>query len=468
MAKNTYPTEVLQVQIQDLNDKGQGMAVYYHPVDQAGQLARKLRLTIPFAYPGDVVQVTVPNAKGRRRATVNYDSILSPSPDRTGQAAQGQVPEAGAPLRYMDYSAQLAYKEKKVCDLFRQGGFDPQAVKPILGMDNPYHYRNKMELTFGKAGAIGMHQAGNFRVINDWQDNVLAPEIMMTVKETVASWQQAHHLSTYDKESRQGLLRHLMMRQSFATQELMVAVFATESSDAYTQAAKDLVQRLQAACPQLASLLWIENTDIADRTQAQAVTVLAGRDFIYDQLAGFRYRIWFDTFFQPNPQQAEKMVETALNLAQIDADMRVMDLFCGVGTFSLPLAQAAKELAGIEIVDSSIQSARRNAADNGIDNTYFLTADARSGMKTVEAEWGQPDLVLLDPPRSGAGGKVMRRIGRLGTDKIIYVSCNPVTLVQDLQWLKDFGYELVSCQPIDQFPQTVHVECIVLIEKVKE
>ena len=162
------------------------------------------------------------------------------------------------------------------------------------------------------------------------------------------------------------------------------------------------------------------------------------------------------------------MVETALNLAQIDADMRVMDLFCGVGTFSLPLAQAAKELAGIEIVDSSIQSARRNAADNGIDNTYFLTADARSGMKTVEAEWGQPDLVLLDPPRSGAGGKVMRRIGRLGTDKIIYVSCNQDTLVQDLQWLKDFGYEVVSCQPIDQFPQTVHVESVVLMQKVKE
>lgn len=217
----------------------------------------------------------------------------------------------------------------------------------------------------------------------------------------------------------------------------------------------------------LASLIWIKNTDIADRTQAQEEFILYGRDFIYDELSGFQYQVWFDTFFQPNPLQAEKMVDIALAFAKVNDSMRVLDLFCGVGTFSLPFAARSKELSGIEIVETSIESAKYNAKENGIDNTYFIARDARKGMTELEETWGKPDLILLDPPRDGAGGKVMRRIGRLKTDQVIYVSCNPKSLAEDLTWMRDLGYELKTVQPIDQFPHTLHVESIALLEKVK-
>lgn len=207
------------------------------------------------------------------------------------------------------------------------------------------------------------------------------------------------------------------------------------------------------------------NTDIADRTQSEDTHLLFGRDYIHDVMYGYKYRTWFDTFFQTNPTQAEKLVELALEMADAKDHERMIDLFCGVGTFSLPFAKRVKELAGIEIVESSIESAKRNAADNGIDNTYFLAKDARRGMDEILETWGIPDLLMLDPPRSGAGGKVMRRIARLGTDRVVYVSCNPETFAEDITWLREFGYELKTVQPVDLFPHTVHVEVVSLLVK---
>src|SRR5699024_4307886 len=228
----------------------------------------------------------------------------------------------------------------------------------------------------------------------------------------------------------------------------------------------DLIRRIKLQFSQVKSFLWMENRDWADRTQAETIHLLAGRDFIYDELAGYRYRLWFDTFFQTNPTQAEKLVELALEMADAKDHERMIDLFCGVGTFSLPFASRVKELAGIEIVETSIESAKRNAADNGIENTFFLAKDARRGMDEVLDTWGIPDLLMLDPPRSGAGGKVMRRIGRLQTDRVVYVSCNPETFAHDITWLREFGYELEQVQPVDLFPHTVHVEVVSLLRRV--
>lgn len=465
MKKDKFPTEKLEVRVSRLNEKGIGEADYYHPPKKAGQEGKKLSLYLPHTYPGDLVEVTVPNAKGRKRAQLNYDRILEAGPSRIGQADPKLPRSGGSPLEYMDYSAQLAWKQALVEGYIEDQGFDPGLVRPILGMDHPFQYRNKMDLTFGSDGSLGMHQQGNFRKVVDLKESAIAPQIFVDIAELIRNWQADHGLKGYDKGSRQGLLRHLLLRKSFATGEIMVALYATEAADAYPQPSGDLVKRLEAGVEGLVSLSWQENQDIADSVQSQAGQVLLGRDYIYDELYGFRYRIWPDTFFQPNPIQAEKMVQTALDLAEVTEDMRVLDLFCGVGTFSLPFAAQAKELAGIEIVESSIESAKRNAKDNGLDNTYFIARDARKGMTELEETWGRPDLVLLDPPRSGAGGKVMRRIGRLQTEKVVYVSCNPKTLAEDLVWLRNFGYSLKVVQPIDQFPHTPHTEAIVLMSK---
>ncbi|KAA9241003.1 MULTISPECIES: 23S rRNA (uracil(1939)-C(5))-methyltransferase RlmD [Aerococcus] len=462
--KHRYPSEQLEVEVTGLSEKGLGLAEYRFPDTELGK-GRKLKLQIPKALPGDKLLVTVPNARGRRRATRTYDRIIEPSPSRNGGYELNGPQVGGAPLEYMNYPDQLAYKGELTQEFLADQGFDPSLVGEVWGMDDPYHYRNKLELSFSIDGDLGFFVQGDQYQIVDWQENILAPEIFMTLKEEVQSWQKAWGLAGYEKQSKQGLLRQLLLRQGQQSGEVMVAIFAQEDAENLdSDAIQDLIQRLQAY-PEIKSLMWIKNTAIADRMGADKVEVLAGRDYIRDELAGFNYRLYFDTFFQPNPTQAQKMIDLACDWAELDEDSLVIDLFCGVGSFSLPLAKRAKALVGIEIVEQSIESAKRNARDNGITNAHFIARDARHGLAEIEEEWGQADLLLLDPPRNGAGGKIMRRIGRMGLDKIIYVSCNPKSLAADLVWLREFGYEVIKFQLIDQFPHTQHVEAVVLLEK---
>lgn len=467
MEKKIDSTEVLEVAIEYINSKGYGYACYVHPPDR-GSMGKKLHINVTNVVPGDVVRVSIENAKGRRKAVVDYDELLKPGPTRNLEIPTHAAVSGGAPLQYMYNADQLVYKMDLVKGYLEEAGFDSSLVKPIIGMDNPDRYRNKMELTFGSNGELGMHQQGDFRQVIDLEDSILAPKVMVNIKHEISEWQEEHQLPGYNKTTQSGLLRNLMMRTSFATGELMVVLYATEGPDAFQEAANDLVQRLTVQFEHLVSLQWIKHADAVERIKADATYILHGRDYIHDELNGFQYRIWPDTFFQANPVQAEKLVELALEMADVDQDMRVLDLFCGVGTFSLPFAKRCKELAGIELVEKSIHSARRNAEDNGLDNTYFLAKDARIGLLELKETWGQPDLLVLDPPRSGAGGKVMRSIGRFGTDKIIYISCSPKSLADDLLWLKNFGYELTNVQPVDQFPHTAHVETVALMSKIDQ
>lgn len=346
--------------------------------------------------------------------------------------------------------------------MLKDQGFDPELVKETIGMDEPWTYRNKMEFAFGKDGSLGLHEQGNFRNIIPLETCLIAAPDMKNAALEVAEWVKENNLPGYDKLTHEGLLRHLMVRQSFETNEMMLAIFAT-AAPGDIEGIDALVNRIESKFPQVKSFLWLENRDWADRTQAEETHVLFGRDFIYDELLGYRYRLWFDTFFQTNPTQAQKLVELALKMADVNQTEKMIDLFCGVGTFSLPFASKVKELAGIEIVDTSIESAKRNAKDNDISNTYFLAKDARHGLVEVLEHFGRPDLLLLDPPRSGAGGKVMRRIGRTQPDRVVYVSCNPESFATDIKELAPFGYTLKTVQPVDLFPQTYHVECVALL-----
>lgn len=462
MKKIQTPTQVLEVEIEKINHEGRGYVHYIHPPLQ-GSEGKHLHLNISYALPGDVVQVTVPNARGRKKATLEYDKIIKAGPVRNLTIPEDEGMTGGTPLIYMNYADQLKHKENFVKECLVSQGFDPSVVKPICGMDRPDHYRNKMELTFGHNDALGMHQQGNYRNVIDMKGSYIAPEIMLDIKNHIQEWQRKHQIPGYEKETKEGVLRHLMMRQSFETKELMIVIYATVTPSVYETEIEELKQSLVKAFPTLESLQWIVNVTSTERIHSDETYILHGRDYINDRLNGFDYRIWPDTFFQANPIQAQKMVQIALEMAQPQPNMRMLDLYCGVGTFSLPFAKVCSELAGIEIVESSILSARRNAADNGIENGTFFVNDARTGLKTLKEDWGTPDLLLLNPPRSGAGGKVMRAIGRFGTEKIIYVSCSPKSLAEDLVSLRDFGYELVEVVPVDQFPHTNHVECVVLL-----
>lgn len=450
-------------EIRQLDKNGAGQAVVWHENEKGN--SKKLKLTVPETLPGEKVRVTVDKPERRRRKAV-LEEIIEAHPERIGPACPHFSLCGGCVWQHWQYAGQLQEKTNHVKHALEAQGFEPYLVQDTMGMEDPWHYRNKMEFTFSPDGTLGLHEQGNFRKIISLETCLIAGKKMVEAAMDIAKWASDHHLSGYNKDTHEGLLRHLMVRESFATGEMMLALFATEAPDGnLREAASDLIDRIEAKFPEVKSLLWLENRDWADRTQSEKTHVLSGRDFIYDELSGFRYRIWYDTFFQTNPTQAQKLVDLAIEMGQPKKNEKMIDLFCGVGTFSLPFAKQVKELSGIEIVETSIESAKRNAKDNGITNTHFLARDARHGIDEVIDSFGTPELLLLDPPRSGAGGKVMRKIGRAQPERIVYVSCNPDTFATDIKELRPFGYQLELVQPVDLFPHTVHVETVVLMSR---
>ncbi|WP_391115858.1 23S rRNA (uracil(1939)-C(5))-methyltransferase RlmD [Psychrobacillus sp. L3] len=454
------------VEIDHIDYKGNGQAVIWFENDK-GFKPRKLKLTIPHTLKGESVQVVVDHPDKRRRKAMPIE-ILAASPERTDAPCPHFELCGGCVWQHWKYEGQLKHKTEQVKNALKREGLDPELVLDTIGMDDPWHYRNKMEFTFSPEGDIGLHEQGNFRKIIPLETCLIAGRNMVDGMLEVGEWVKEFGLKGYDKDAHDGLLRHLMVRESFATGEMMLALFATKTPDGeLVSAVENLVERITKKFPNVKSLLWLVNTDWADRAQSEDTHLLAGRDFIYDEMAGYRYRLWFDTFFQTNPKQAQKLVDLALEMGKPKEDEKMIDLFCGVGTFSLPFAARVKELAGIEIVETSIESAKRNAIDNDLHNTTFLARDARRGLDEMHDYFGFADILLIDPPRGGAGGKVMRRIGRSKPKRIVYVSCSPDTFATDVAELLPFGYTLQTVQPVDLFPHTVHVECVAWLELEK-
>ena len=303
---------------------------------------KKLRLTIPQTLPGEKVRVTVDQPERRRRKAM-ADEILESHPERIGTACPHFEKCGGCVWQHWDYEGQLQQKTNHVKQAIEAQGFDPNLVRDTIGMDEPWHYRNKMEFTFAPDGSMGLHEQGNFRKIISLETCLIAGKEMVEAAMEVAEWAKDHQLTGYNKDTHEGLLRHLMVRQSFATGEMMLALFATEApGHILKRPADDLVKRISSKFPQVKSLLWLENTQWADRTQSEKTHVLAGRDFIYDEMDGYRFRLWFDTFFQTNPTQAQKLVDLAIEMGQPKKTEKMIDLFCGVGTFSLPFANASR------------------------------------------------------------------------------------------------------------------------------
>ncbi|PTQ57671.1 MAG: RNA methyltransferase, TrmA family [Candidatus Carbobacillus altaicus] len=475
----------MQFYIEVLDEKGYGLARPHEGAGTAGESLSELskaqvpfhsvqtrgggkRVRIPFTLPGEVVyaEPTLRREKGIRiyRATDVVTAHVSRVPARCPHFGRC----GGCQLQHMSYAEEMRYKTALVRQATIQAGFSEKLVQDVLGMPEPWTYRNKMEFTFAPDGALGLHRLGDFRSVEPLTTCAIAQPEMVRAMQIVAEWAQDFSLPGYDKKTHTGVLRHVMVRKS-ARGELLLALFATHAPQSDTgqlrPEAQALLERLEAQGG-VRTLIWYVYRGLADRVGFDERYVLKGDAFIEDELLGFTYRLQPETFFQTNALQAERLLREALRLADVRPFMRVIDLFSGVGTFTLPLARQAEMAYGIEIVPHSVEEARHNAERNGVTNALFFAGDVRRSFDAVlEVSGRTPDVIVLDPPRSGAGGKVMRRIGRTGVPRVVYVSCQPKTWAEDLKELKAFGYVLKHVQPVDMFPKTPHVELVSLLEK---
>ncbi len=404
------------------------------------------------AIPGDRVRARVRKAK-RSFAEADLVEVLEPSPERI----EPRAVHPGAPWQVLPYERQLEEKQGQVADaLARLGGFEDPPVEPIMPAVEQWRYRNKVEYSFGAELELGFHRAGRWDLIDDVTEDVLASERVDELRRVAAAWVREEGLSAYDRADHTGLLRNLVVREGRRTGELQARLVTSPGDFRALE--------LAAALP-ADSVLWTKAAGVAETTRDGKTEVLKGRRELEEELSGLRFSISPDAFFQTNTEMAERLYASAVELAGLTGRERVVDLFCGIGTIALVLALEAREVWGVEMVESAVADAIENAKRNGVDNASFFAGDVRTAMRPLLEESGKPDVVVVDPPRAGLSQKVVRRVLEAEAKRIVYVSCNPTTLAPNARQMADAGYELKTVRPVDMFPQTPHIECVALLER---
>jgi len=417
---------------------------------------------VPEVAPGDRVRARPWRIKSGY-AEADLAAVDVPSALRAVPPCPHFGPCGGCIWQHVAYEAQTAAKEDIVRDsLAHLGGVRDVEVRPIIAMADPWRYRNKMEFAFHPDGSLGLHRRGAFDRVVAIDACLLQSDAANDILRLVREFADGAGLSRYDARDHTGLLRQVVIREARATGEIMVGVVTTARE---VPGLQGLAERLMRAQPRIVGVLHGLNAGPSDGVPLAGLTVLAGRGHLIEQLAGLRFRIGLETFFQTNTAQAERLAETVEEFASLGGGETVYDLYCGVGTFALALARRAARVYGIEVAPSAVEGARENAVLNAIPNVEFASGDVRTALPELRRRAAPPDLLVLDPPRSGAGGRVMRRIAEARAPRVIYVSCNPTTLAPDLKDLVAGGYAIRTVQPLDLFPQTYHVECVVLAER---
>jgi 23S rRNA (uracil1939-C5)-methyltransferase len=412
--------------------------------------------------PGDKVRARITKVQ-RRHAEALAVEVLEPSPKRV-EAPCDHYPACGG-CRFQDlaYDEQVAAKESQVREaLVRIGGLAEPPLEPILPAASIFRYRNKLEYSFapGPSGPVlGFHKAGRWDEIIDIAECWLTTDLGNRIREAVRAWARESGLRAYDQVEGTGYLRHLVYREGRNTGQVMLQLVTAPGAlpESFVQA----VRRF----PEVRSVHHAVNDRPAEVTNVPT-TLLWGEDAIEEELLGLRFRVRPNAFLQTNTEMAEKLYELAIEAAGLTGEETVWDLYCGIGTIGLSMASKALTVWGVDMSEESIACAIENADLNGITNAAFFAGDVGQAVEELRDRSGIPDVVVVDPPRAGLTNKAVRRLGRIGAERIVYVSCNPTTLAGNVKQLAaDWGYELRSARPVDMFPHTPHVECVSLLEK---
>lgn len=451
--------QVVEVTIGDLTDTGEGVARTEHGV-----------VFVPDTVPGDRVSVRLLRVK-RHYAQGKLLEVLDPSPDRQRPSCIVADKCGGCQWQPIEYSAQLDAKRNLVIQaLTRIGGFSDPPVRPVLTGNHPLGYRNKATYPLGISATgqvqAGYYQKGSHKLVNlnrcPVQDDRLNP-LLAEIKADIGqrSW------AIYDEELHHGELRHLGLQIGRRTGEMLLTLVARRGkklpgldvqADAWVRRYPGLV----GVCLNL-------NGEQTNRIFGTQTRCIAGRNYLMEEFAGLQFQLRSDTFFQVNTEAAEALWEAIVAQLNLSGDEVVLDAYCGVGTFTLPLAQRVKQAIGIEVQPQAIEQARQNATLNHLTNVTFCAGKVEAILSEEQNELAIPDrldLVLLDPPRSGCDGAVLTALRQRQPQRIVYISCKPATLARDLKILCENGdYQLQSVQPADFFPQTAHVECAALLTR---
>ena len=457
--------DIVTVEITDIGVSGEGIG----HVDG-------YTLFIKDAVIGDVVEAKVMKAK-KNYGYARLMKVITPSEYRVEPKCAFARRCGGCQIQEMSYDRQLVFKDQKIRgNLERIGGFTKDQIdtvmQPVVGMEHPFGYRNKAQFPFGtdkEGNPITGFYAGRTHDIIANTDCALGVEQNKEILEIILQYMRENKIKSYDEKTGKGLIRHALIRYGFKTKEIMVCLVVNGKK---LPKAERLIEKL-IQIEGMTSITISPNTRRDNVIMGDSYEILWGQGYITDYIGNVKYQISPLSFYQVNPVQTEKLYGLALEYADLKGDETVWDLYCGIGTISLFLAQKAKQVYGVEIVPQAIDDAKENAKINAIDNAEFFVGKAEEVLPEYYTEYerehngetAHADVIVVDPPRKGCDETLLKTIVKMQPEKVVYVSCDSATLARDLKYLCANGYEIKMCRGVDQFPQSVHVETVVLLSR---
>ena len=468
--------EVHTFNVEDYAFEGKGIA----RIDSGDESGKKFVVFIHGAYPGDVVEAQM-RKKKRSYAEAKVTKVLTASSDRTDPRCSYFGTCGGCKQQDLDYQKQLYYKQEQVKDVFeRIGGFSNPAMEPIVASDHIYYYRNKLEYSFAdrrwltveeinsddeqidRNFALGFHIPRVFDKVLDINECFLQSEVSNAILNFTRDFFKSRGVSIYSTKTHEGYLRNLVIKESHHTHDLMVNLVTSAEDDKLIE---EYSEGLQKAVPAVTTIINNINIKKSQVAIGDYEKVFFGSGIIHDEIGKYKFRISANSFFQTNTLQAVNLYNTALEYAGLTGNEIVYDLYSGAGTISIYMSGSAKKVYAFESVEAAVKDAAVNNGLNNIDNVEYFEADLNKSFLSLlkEKRIPAPDMIMLDPPRSGMNPKTVNDIIKLAPPKIVYVSCNPASQARDVKLLCENGYELVKLRPVDMFPHTYHIENVSLL-----